>query len=92
MRTAASARPVPIVQYRTSDECANASAVVARQARGLVQPAGLGFVALESDLEGWQIGTEQLGEPLIRLDTLPRARPGPFPSPWPGQRRAGGVV
>lgn len=46
----AHADTIPIVQFRTSIECENASAVLLRQTRSLAQPIGFGFVQLDAEL------------------------------------------
>lgn len=60
-------RSPPVIQFRPSEECWSAHAVLARQAQGLLQPAGAGFLLLASDQSEWENGSARLMEQLVRL-------------------------
>lgn len=57
---------IPIVQFRTSIECENASAVLLRQANSLAQPIGYGFVQLDAELHNWKSDRQHLNEQIVR--------------------------
>lgn len=57
---------IPIVQFRTSIECENASAVLWRQTNSFAQPIGYGFVQLDAELLNWKSDRQYLKEQLIR--------------------------